>query len=186
MENRQKKTMMTTLLILGLVMSLGGWMVSMTRKDLLLKRQINEEVENLKAKKIELDKLMVDYEEFDGLTPLWTKWLPRTEEEVARFAKEVERLSSDSGLVLETTFDDFPKKIGGKDNYVQGLEVDWELKGGYGGMVRFLDGLERMNYLLKVRKVSVTKSKEEGTQLNMIVSGVLLMGELEEKGELKK
>jgi len=169
---------MVILGFLVLILVIGGWLVSRVKKNLGLMTGLKRETEQLQEKTVSLKNLTESYQVYEPSVFEWEKWFPRTEEEVAKFASEAEKLAADSGVILEVDFDDFPEMVEVGGEKMKGLKIEWTLKGDYPELVKFLGGLEKMKYLVQVNKIFLTKGKQINTKLDMTIEGILLMKDL--------
>lgn len=162
------------LLILTLLLVLGGYLFFITQNQLKVTNRLQAEVDQLVSQQDKLLSLNVELPSLQPTIATWLASLPSTEDEVAVFAQEVERLAALHGQTVLIDFEDFPAPVDVGGRYIDGLGTDISLEGSFQGLTNFVTDLSRLQYFYKINRLTVTQH-ETRNGIKATLTGFLMM-----------
>lgn len=171
-----KRTSLPTihLILLLLVLAVSGILFYLTQRQMSSVNRLQAEVNLISQSRNKLADLSENLPVVLTEAGAWRQTLPENEEDVARFATEIEQMAKAQGLVFALDFDDFPGPIDVGGKYIDGLGADVTLEGSYQGVTNFLTRLSGLPYFFKVDKLALS-THESGTGVKAVINGALMM-----------
>ncbi|MBI1871850.1 hypothetical protein HYS10_00330 [Candidatus Collierbacteria bacterium] len=171
-----KRTSMPTihLILLILVLAVSGALFYLTQRQMSSVNRLQAEVNLISQSRDKLTDLSENLPTILSEADIWQRTLPRNEEDVAKFATQIEQMAKTQDLIFALDFDDFPGPIDIGGKYIDGLGANVTLEGNYQGVTNFLTRLSGLPYFFKVDKLALS-AHESGSGVKAVINGALMM-----------